>query len=107
MCRVLLDLTLLAYQINTVVEQLKHESRYLYLYLDALHQVDSTLVEPYADTMVELYAEHNLDKLEGYLRTSVRYNLEKVSWVGFLAHSSTKKTHTTGISSMRKERLRT
>ncbi|TIB33402.1 hypothetical protein E3P84_02192 [Wallemia ichthyophaga] len=64
-------------QINTVVEQLKHESRYLYLYLDALHQVDSTLVEPYADTMVELYAEHNLDKLEGYLRTSVRYNLEK------------------------------
>ncbi|TIA90212.1 hypothetical protein E3P99_01719 [Wallemia hederae] len=64
-------------QINTVVEQLQHESRYLYLYLDALRGLDNTLVEPYADTLVELYAEYDQNKLEGYLRTNVRYNLEK------------------------------
>lgn len=41
------------------------------------------IVEPYADNMVELYAEYDYSKLEGYLRTNTRYNLEKVGVIPY------------------------
>ncbi|TIB98699.1 hypothetical protein E3Q18_01947 [Wallemia mellicola] len=68
---------LIVKKVSRVVDQLQHESRYLYLYLDALRELDGMIVEPYADNMVELYAEYDYSKLEGYLRTNTRYNLEK------------------------------
>ena len=76
-----LYLLMIVIQIDKVVNQLRNENRYLYMYLDSLREFDGTLVERFTDDLVELYAEYDYEKLIGYLRTNTTYNLEKVSYV--------------------------
>jgi hypothetical protein len=61
------------------VQQLRSRSRFLFLYLDALFERDAYLISDFADTLVELYAEHAPAKLVDFLRASSSYNLEAVS----------------------------
>jgi hypothetical protein len=61
------------------VQQLRSRSRFLFLYLDALFEKDAYLISDFADTLVELYAEHAPAKLVDFLRASSSYNLEAVS----------------------------
>ncbi|KAH9994131.1 vacuolar assembling protein VPS41 [Russula compacta] len=62
--------------IARVVQQLRSRSRFLFLYLDALFEKDAYLISDFADTLVELYAEHAPAKLIDFLRASSYYNLE-------------------------------
>jgi vacuolar protein sorting-associated protein 41 len=66
-------------KIARVVQQLRSRSRFLFLYLDALFAKDAYLISDFADTLVELYAEHAPAKLVDFLRASSSYNLEAVS----------------------------
>jgi len=61
------------------VQQLRSRSRFLFLYLDALFEKDAHLIVDFADTLVELYAEHAPAKLIDFLRASSDYGLEAVS----------------------------
>ena len=61
------------------MQQLRSRSRFLFLYLDALFERDAYLISDFADTLVELYAEHAPAKLVDFLRASSSYNLEAVS----------------------------
>ena len=70
---------LLREKIARVVQQLRSRSRFLFLYLDALFEKDAYLISDFADTLVELYAEHAPAKLVDFLRASSSYNLEVVS----------------------------
>lgn len=64
--------------IHRVVPQLQGHRRFLYLYLNALFERDPQLVAIYSDTLVELYAEFEYDKLMSYLRAmSSYYSFEK------------------------------
>jgi hypothetical protein len=62
--------------IPRVVQQLRSRSRFLFLYLDALFEKDAHLISDFADTLVELYAEHAPAKLIDFLRASSYYSLE-------------------------------
>ncbi|KAI9513211.1 hypothetical protein F5148DRAFT_972283 [Russula earlei] len=62
--------------IARVVQQLRSRSRFLFLYLDALFEKDAHLISDFADTLVELYAEHAPAKLVDFLRASSYYGLE-------------------------------
>jgi hypothetical protein len=66
-------------QIARVVQQLRSRSRFLFLYLNALFEKDTHLISDFADTLVELYAEHAPTKLIDFLRASSYYSLETVS----------------------------
>lgn len=66
-------------KIARVVQQLRSRSRFLFLYLDALFEKDAYLISDFADTLVDLYAEHAPAKLVDFLRASSSYNLEAVS----------------------------
>jgi hypothetical protein len=61
------------------VQQLRSRSRFLFLYLNALFEKDPYLITGFADTLVELYAEHAPAKLIDFLRASSYYSLEAVS----------------------------
>ncbi|PKI84685.1 Vps41p [Malassezia vespertilionis] len=61
-----------------VMAQLTRFKWHRYLYLDALAARDPHLVESYANTLIELYAEYNYSKLLPFLRTmSNVYSFEK------------------------------
>ncbi|KAI0303893.1 hypothetical protein BC826DRAFT_980228 [Russula brevipes] len=62
--------------IARVVQQLRSRSRFLFLYLNALFEKDTHLISDFADTLVELYAEHAPTKLIDFLRASSYYSLE-------------------------------
>jgi hypothetical protein len=66
-------------KIARVVQQLRSRSGFLFLYLDALFEKDAYLISDFADTLVDLYAEHAPAKLVDFLRASSSYNLEAVS----------------------------
>lgn len=61
------------------MQQLRIRSRFLFLYLDALFEKDAYLISDFADTLVDLYAEHAPAKLIDFLRASSFYNPEEVS----------------------------
>ena len=61
------------------MQQLRSRSRFLFLYLDALFEKDPYLISDFADTLVELYAEHAPAKLIDFLRASSYYSLETAS----------------------------
>ena len=61
------------------MQQLRSRSRFLFLYLDALFEKDAHLIADFADTLVELNAEHAPAKLIDFLRASSYYSLEAVS----------------------------
>ena len=61
------------------MQQLRSRSRFLFLYLDALFEKDAYLIAGFADTLVELYAEHAPAKLVDFLRANSYYGLEAVS----------------------------
>jgi hypothetical protein len=61
------------------VQQLRSRSRFLFLYLDALFEKDAHFIADFADTLVELYAEHAPTKLIDFLRASSYYSLEAVT----------------------------
>ena len=65
------------------MQQLRSRSRFLFLYLDALFEKDAFLITDFADTLVELYAEHAPAKLIDFLRSSSYYSLEAVSRIFF------------------------
>ena len=60
------------------MQQLRSRTRFLFLYLDALFEKDAHLIADFADTLVELYAEHAPAKLIDFLRASSYYSLEAV-----------------------------
>lgn len=61
-----------------VVAQLEAKPRYLHQYLDALFDIDPQLVAEYSDLQVELYAQHDSQRLMHYLRAmSSYYSFEK------------------------------
>ncbi|ODN99053.1 hypothetical protein I350_07207 [Cryptococcus amylolentus CBS 6273] len=63
--------------IDRVVHQLEVEPKFLYMYLDALLDKDPQFCLPYSDTMVELYAAYDVERLMPFLRGSNFYDLEK------------------------------
>ena len=71
------------------MQQLRSRSRFLFLYLDALFEKDAFLIADFADTLVELYAEHAPAKLIDFLRASSYYNLESVSRYFFIISLTT------------------
>ncbi len=76
-------------KIARVVQQLRSRSRFLFLYLDALFEKDAHLIADFADTLVELYAEHAPAKLIDFLRASNYYGLEAVSRNSFITFLTT------------------
>ena len=60
------------------MQQLRSRTRFLFLYLDALFEKDAHLIADFADTLVDLYAEHSPAKLIDFLRASSYYSLEAV-----------------------------
>ncbi|KAL7418518.1 Vacuolar protein sorting-associated protein 41 [Cryptotrichosporon argae] len=63
--------------INRTVQQLEARPEYLYMYLDALFDKDSSLCMPFSDRMVELYASFDAPRLMPFLRASNYYDLER------------------------------
>ena len=68
-----------------IVSQLKAEPRLLHKYLKAIWEADlqpdpspgyQKTPKDYHDDMVQLFAEHEPEKLEGFLRKSTSYNLD-------------------------------
>ncbi|KAK4056323.1 Vacuolar protein sorting-associated protein 41 [Microbotryomycetes sp. JL221] len=66
-----------AIPVDDVVSQLKHDRAYLFRYLDALFDLEPRLTDDYSDTLVDLYAEFDRNKLMDFLRSSSYYSLEK------------------------------
>ena len=72
-------------KIARVVQQSRSRSRFLFLYLDALVRKRRAFnCSTFADTLVELYAEHAPAKLIDFLRASSYYSLEAVSRKSFV-----------------------
>jgi len=91
-------------KIARVVQQLRSRSRFLFLYLDALFEKDVHLIAPFADTLVELYAEHAPAKLVDFLRASSYYSLEAVSRNSFITFLITLSYPRLGIQDLHRTR---
>lgn len=83
-----------------VVQQLRSRSRFLFLYLDALFEKDAHLISDFADTLVELYAEHAPVKLIDFLRASSYYSLEAVSRDSTITFLTTQSYPRPGIQNL-------
>ncbi|XP_015603848.1 vacuolar protein sorting-associated protein 41 homolog isoform X2 [Cephus cinctus] len=63
---------------NIVVQKLRNNHRYLYMYLDALHRKDTKDSKgKYHGLLVRLYADYSRDKLLPLLRRSDNYPIEE------------------------------
>ena len=83
------------------MQQLRSRSRFLFLYLNAVFEKDAHLIFGFADTLVELYAEHAPAKLIDFLRASSYYSLEDVSrdsFITFLVTSTSSPSRHTGFA---------
>lgn len=91
-------------KIARVVQQLRSRSRFLFLYLDALFEKDAHLISDFADTLVELYAEHAPVKLIDFLRASSYYSLEAVSRNSIITFLTTQSPPRLGIQDLHRTR---
>jgi hypothetical protein len=82
------------------VQQLRSRSCFLFLYLDALFEKDPYLISDFADTLVELYAEHMPAKLIDFLRASSYYSLETVSRSSIITFLITLRRSCLGIQDL-------
>jgi len=82
------------------VQQLRSRSRFLFLYLDALFEKDAHFISDFADTLVELYAEHAPVKLIDFLRASSYYGLEAVSRNSIITFLTTQSHPRLGIQDL-------
>jgi hypothetical protein len=89
------------------VQQLRSRSRFLFLYLDALFEKDAFLIADFADTLVELYAEHAPAKLIDFLRASSYFSLEAVSRNSFITFLITQSHPRLGIQDLHRTRSST
>lgn len=63
--------------VSRVIDQLADHRRYIFMYLDALFELDPYLATDYANLQVELFAEFDRQRLMKFLRASTSYDLEK------------------------------
>ncbi|MBW0462781.1 hypothetical protein O181_002496 [Austropuccinia psidii MF-1] len=63
--------------VSRVIEQLANHRRYLFMYLDALFDVDPLSAMGFGDLHVDLFSEFDRRRLMKFLRASTTYNLEK------------------------------